>query len=41
MMTLWSYKLRMLLTRKLLQSKVTTVENDLPGTLRNFGLAGV
>jgi len=32
-------KLRMLLThRKLLQSKAIAVENDLRGTLRNFGL---
>jgi transposase len=37
--TLRSQKLRMLLThRKLLQSKVIAVENDLRGTLRNFGL---
>jgi hypothetical protein len=40
MMTLWNSKLRMPLTRKLLQSKVATVKNDLPGTLRNFCLAG-
>jgi transposase len=39
--TLRSQKLRMLLThRKLLQSKVIAIENDPPGTLRNFGLAG-
>ena len=37
--TLRSQKLRMLLThRKLLQSKPIAVENDLRGTLRNFGL---
>ena len=37
--TLHSQKLRMLLThRKLLQSKAIAVENDLRGTLRNFGL---
>ena len=37
--TLRSQKLRMLLThRKLLQSKVIAIENDLRGTLRNFGL---
>src|SRR6202051_3410734 len=37
--TLRSQKLRMLLThRKLLQSKTIAVENDLRGTLRNFGL---
>ena len=37
--TLRSQKLRMLLThRKLLQSKAIAVENDLRGTLRNFGL---
>jgi transposase len=37
--TLCSQKLRMLLThRKLLQSKAVAVENDLRGTLRNFGL---
>ena len=37
--TLRSQKLRMLLThRKLLQSKAISVENDLRGTLRNFGL---
>jgi transposase len=37
--TLRSQKLRMLLThRKLLQSKSIAVENDLRGTLRNFGL---
>ena len=36
--TLRSQKLRMLLThRKLLQSKATAIENDLRGTLRNFG----
>jgi transposase len=34
-----SQKLRMLLThRKLLQSKSIAIENDLRGTLRNFGL---
>src|SRR5262249_44369910 len=34
-----SQKLRMLLThRKLLQSKAIAIENDLRGTLRNFGL---
>src|ERR1700690_3789499 len=39
MKTLRSQKLRMLLThRKLLQSKAIAVENDLRGTLRNFGL---
>ena len=39
MKTLRSQKLRMLLThRKLLQSKAITIENDLRGTLRNFGL---
>jgi len=32
-------ELRMLLThRKLLQSKAIAIENDLRGTLRNFGL---
>src|SRR5438094_5580516 len=37
--TLTSQKLRMLLThRKLLQSKAIAIENDLRGTLRNFGL---
>jgi transposase len=37
--TLRSQKLRMLLThRKLLQSKAIPIENDLRGTLRNFGL---
>ena len=37
--TLRSQKLRMLLThRKLLQSKAIAVENDLRGTLLNFGL---
>jgi len=37
--TLRSQKLRMLLThRKLLQSKAIAVDNDLCGTLRNFGL---
>jgi transposase len=37
--TLRSQKLRVLLThRKLLQSKAIAVENDLRGTLRNFGL---
>ena len=37
--TLRSQKLRMLLThRKLLQSKAIVIENDLRGTLRNFGL---
>ena len=37
--TLRSQKLRMLLThRKLLQSKVIAIENDLRATLRNFGL---
>ena len=36
--TVRSQKLRMLLThRKLLQSKAIAVENDLRGTLRNFG----
>src|SRR5258708_36779108 len=41
--TLRSQKLRMLLThRKLLQSKAIAIENDLRGTLRNFGLkAGI
>jgi transposase len=39
MSTLRSQKLRMLLTdRKLLQSKAIAIENDLRGTLRNFGL---
>jgi transposase len=37
--TLRSQKLRMLLThRKLLRSKAIAIENDLRGTLRNFGL---
>jgi len=37
--TLRSQKLRMLLTnRKLLQSKAVAIDNDLRGTLRNFGL---
>jgi transposase len=37
--TLRSQKLRMLLThRKLLQSKTIAIDNDLRGTLRNFGL---
>jgi transposase len=37
--TLHSQKLRTLLThRKLLQSKAIAIENDLRGTLRNFGL---
>jgi transposase len=37
--TLRSQKLRMLLThRQLLQSKAIAVDNDLRGTLRNFGL---
>ena len=37
--TLRSQKLRMLLThRKLLQSKAIAIEDDLRGTLRNFGL---
>src|SRR5258708_10210680 len=37
--TLRSQKLRMLLThRKLLQSKAIAIQNDLPGTLRNFCL---
>jgi transposase len=37
--TLRSRKLRMLLTHgKLLQSKAIAIENDLRGTLRNFGL---
>src|SRR5262249_26426034 len=37
--TLRRQKLRMLLThRKLLQSKAIAIENDLRGTLRNFGL---
>ena len=41
--TLRSQKLRMLLThRNLLQSKAIAIENDLRGTLRNFGLkAGI
>src|SRR5437879_6387966 len=39
--TLRSQKLRMLLThRKLLQSKAIAIDNDLRGTLRNFGLKG-
>src|SRR5674536_146951 len=39
MKTLRSQKLRMLLThRKLLQSKAIAIDNDLRGTLRNFGL---
>ena len=39
MKTIRSQKLRMLLThRKLLQSKAIAIENDLRGTLRNFGL---
>src|SRR6266852_675637 len=39
--TLRSQKLRMLLThRKLLQSKASAIDNDLRGTLRNFGLKG-
>ena len=39
MKTLRSQKLRMLLThRKLLRSKAIAIENDLRGTLRNFGL---
>ena len=39
MKTLRNQKLRMLLThRKLLQSKPIAIENDLRGTLRNFGL---
>jgi transposase len=39
--TLRSQKLRMLLThRKLLQSKSIAIDNDLRGTLRNFGLTG-
>ena len=39
MKTLRSQKLRMLLThRKLLQGKAIAIENDLRGTLRNFGL---
>src|ERR1700678_2849532 len=38
-MTLRSQKLLMLLThRKLLQSKAIAIDNDLRGTLRNFGL---
>ena len=37
--SLRSQKLRMMLThRKLLQSKAIAIENDLRGTLRNFGL---
>jgi len=36
--TLRSQKLRMLTHRKLLQSKAVAVDNDLRGTLRNFGL---
>jgi transposase len=37
--TLRSQKLRMLLIhRKLLQSKAIAIENDLRGSLRNFGL---
>jgi transposase len=37
--TLRSQKLRMLLThRELLQSKAIAIDNDLRGTLRNFGL---
>jgi transposase len=37
--TLRSQKLRMLLThRKLIQSKAIAIDNDLRGTLRNFGL---
>jgi transposase len=36
--TLRSQKLRMLLTHRKLQSKVIAIENDLRGTLRNFGL---
>jgi transposase len=37
--TLRSQKLRVLLThRKLLQSKAIAIENDLRGSLRNFGL---
>ena len=37
--TLRSQKLRMLLThRKLLQAKAIAIDNDLRGTLRNFGL---
>ena len=37
--TLRSQKLRVLLThRKLLQSKAIAIDNDLRGTLRNFGL---
>src|ERR1700727_777151 len=37
--TLRSQKLRLMLThRKLLQSKAIAIENDLRGTLRNFGL---
>jgi transposase len=37
--TLRSQKLRMLLThRKLMQSKAIAIDNDLRGTLRNFGL---
>ena len=36
--TLRSQKLRMLLTHRKLQSKAIAIENDLRGTLRNFGL---
>jgi transposase len=36
--TLRSQKLRMLTHRKLLQSKAIAIDNDLRGTLRNFGL---
>jgi transposase len=37
--TIRSQKLRMLLMhRKLLQSKAIAIDNDLRGTLRNFGL---
>ncbi len=38
--TLRSQKLRMLLThrKQLLQSKAIAIDNDLRGTLRNFGL---
>src|SRR6202453_5533226 len=40
--TLRSQKLRMLLThRKLLQSKAIALDNDLRGTLRNFGLKAI
>ena len=39
MKTVRSQKLRMLLThRKLLQSKAIAIDDDLRGTLRNFGL---